>query len=259
MLDYNILLTNDTVVIFDEGYLFHYRYYATMRNLKFRFKDEPPTENDIVEAFSKHLRQQLDKIKKKFKTNLFIFAIDGSCKDVWRNELFKEYKMTRTVECRIPDRVWNTFSEIIKEYGVNIAHKNLESDDIAALCVRALNQDNKKKMKIIIITGDNDFLQLKKYKNVSLYKGNLSESEGSGDPTADMMMKIVAGDPSDNIKGLCGKVKAKKLIQNKKEFEDFLEKDGMRERFTQNKTLVDFDCIPEKFVTEFNCHVNFTF
>lgn len=265
MMAYNIELTTDEhepLVIFDEGYLLHYRYYATMVNLRFKFKDTPPTDNDINEAFVHHLRQQLDKTRKHFKSKNLIFAIDGPGNKGWRKEIFPEYKMTRPQNSPISNSVWQSFRDVIREYGLCIEHENLESDDIVALCVKSIkgrdtctNTLKYKEKAIHIITGDHDFLQLKKFNNVFLYKGNLVEITGSGDPGADMMLKIIGGDPSDNIGGVCGKVKAKKLIAEKKVEEFVNSKPSFLQLYKRNKELVDFDCIPARFVEEFTSKV----
>lgn len=240
--------SNNPIIIVDEGYLLHYRYHATMRN--FSFKAVPPTEDEVKEGFIKHLRQQLDKTKKKFKTTDMVFAIDARCSNVWRMEHFKEYKETRP-ECHTTiSSVHKEFMKVLGEYGQLVSHKNLESDDIAAILCKHISSKNPSK-KIYVITNDHDYLQLKKYPSVSLFKGSLTEITGSGNPYTDMMIKIVAGDPSDNIKGIAGKKKAQQLIIDGT-LDEFIEKKkGAKEIIERNRLLVDFDMIPHTLQTDF--------
>lgn len=53
----------NNILLFDSGYLFFYRYHATMKYLKFR--GELSTYDIIQELFLKHLEDQIIKIKSR--------------------------------------------------------------------------------------------------------------------------------------------------------------------------------------------------
>jgi 5'-3' exonuclease len=241
-------LNETPVILFDEGYLFHYRFHATKRNLSFR--KEPSTDDEIVETFEKHLRQQLEKTKKKFKTTRVYFALDAKCSNVWRMEHLDCYKATRPDNDPIMKKIYPVFSKVLTESGEILSHPNLESDDIIAIIAKNIHKLNPK-LPIQIITGDNDFLQLKKYDSVQIYKGNLTETLGSGNPETDMLIKICSSDPSDNIKGFASKKKVLDLIASNKLDELINKNEKNKQIYERNRLLIDFDRIPQNLVDDF--------
>lgn len=241
------LSSTEPIILVDEGYLFFYRYHATMKNLA--FSKEPPSDEKIKESFIKHLDQQMEKMKKKLKINTIVFAVDAKPSNVWRVEIYKEYKATRpTVKPELEvlfSDIYKLFINRLKDHGKLLKHKNLESDDIIALLCKHSS------MKKVIITSDKDLLQLKKYDDVTILKGNLSEVEGTNDPYHDLMLKVIAGDPSDNIKGIASKKKAQELLNSGK-LDEFIEgKNGAKHIVERNKMLIDLDNIPKNLETEF--------
>lgn len=236
-----------TVVLFDSGYLFFYRYHATMKYLKFRHEDPPL---DLVqESFIDHLDKQLAKTKKKLKASLIIFCMDVPLKDIWRTKLTNDYKGTREHEIPIMPGLKEKIIETMDRYGIRLTHPNLEADDVAYMCVKNISEKSPE-TPINIITSDKDFIQLLKYKNVKIFDGGLKEKKG--DPYEELMIKVLAGDKSDNIPSLCGKAKAMKLMHNKEELEEFLAKKKLKERFEMNKRLIDMDNIPKEHQNKFS-------
>lgn len=249
-----IELPKDGILLFDSGYLFFYRFHATMKYLKFRY-DDPPVDV-VVKHYLDHMEKQIIKTKKKLKSSLIIFCMDTSLKKIWRSDLFNEYKGTRDHDIPIMPDIRKEINELMNKYGIIMSHPNLEADDIAYLCVKMINEINSNQ-SINIITNDNDFLQILKYKNVKLFNGGLKELKGSGDPHIDLWLKILVGDPSDNIKGLCGKQKALKLLEDPDALKVFIEKKNLSDRLNLNKKLIDMDNIPVKFAKDISKEYQF--
>lgn len=243
-------MSTQSTLLFDSGYLFFYRFHATMKYLKFRNPDEDPDPDILKNCFLDHLEKQIIKTKKKFKATSIIFCLDVSLKNIWRYELFNEYKGTREHDISILPDVRKEIRVLMNKYGKCFTHPKLEADDIAYLCVKHLRQ-SKNEADINIITNDNDFLQMLKYKNVKIYNGGLKQIVGSGDPRQDLWIKILTGDKSDNIPSICGKKMALKLMNDPDELEKYLMKKQLKERFELNKRLIDMDNIPLKYENDF--------
>lgn len=231
------------IILFDGGYLFFYRYHATMKHLKLKL-EESPTPEQIKIAYLDHLDKQLAKTKKKFKSEKLYFCMDISLKNIWRTELYPEYKGTRENNPKImndiPD-IRNEINEILDKYCVKLTHPKMEADDVIYMCVKLID----KSIPIIIISNDNDYLQLKKNPNVSIMTGGLKEIKGTGDPIKDLWTKILMGDKSDNINKLLTKSKAMKKIE--------LGEKALLEEYgdTLNYKLICMDMIPQKLQNEF--------
>ena len=201
--------------------------------------------------------ENIKKITKKFGVaqSDIIFARDG--KDVWRYKIYPEYKATRSgpldTDLHAPGPVFKHINETFhKVLGAKVLKvERAEADDIAAVATRYIRAAYPDK-KVIIITGDYDFLQLSEEGKVELYQLKGWKRITSNDPHAALMLKILAGDPSDNIPGVfkgCGKKTAQRLAQDPNALEEVLKKHGV-EQYQLNQTLIDFDCIPVDLVEE---------
>jgi hypothetical protein len=65
-------------LLFDMGYLLFYRYHATMRWVEFQKEYEKSPEN-IIQTFTNHLTSQLDKLRKKYKTQFHFLQRRKAC------------------------------------------------------------------------------------------------------------------------------------------------------------------------------------
>lgn len=254
------------IVFCDTSYFVFYRYYAIKGWYK-RAKEQEVEVADVLndEEFMMKYNATFEKLiqdlSKKYKvpyTNI-VFAKDCNREKIWRTKLFPQYKACRD------DKVTSFNGEIFKhtyndlfpklkaKYGfVDLFHNHLEADDIIALFVKYIRKINQK-CRIIIITNDNDYVQLYKH-NVEIY--NL-QTKSLRDRIEDvenyLQYKIIVGDKSDNIKSIGKKIgdkTAKKMIEDKEFYDKVLQQPGVRETYNLNKTLVDFDSIPSEFKEE---------
>ena len=132
-----------------------------------------------------------------------------------------------------------------------IRHSQAEADDIAAIAARYIRVVYPEE-KVILITGDYDFLQLSEPGFVEIYKLQGLKEITVDDPHTALMSKILAGDPSDNIPNIfkgCGKKTAARLANDPVELGKVLEKHGS-EQYLLNRQLVDFDYIPLDIVSD---------
>jgi len=201
-------------------------------------------------------------LTKKFNastSNRVFICIDS--KPSWRHDFYvenckqfpeyneKTYKGDRNKHEELPfDEIWKSYDIIVDNLAENtdfnvVKVPKAEADDIIA--VLAINTNNE---DVYVCSSDKDFHQLQR-ENVHIY-----------DPIKKIIIPpidverhkqihfLVAGD--DNIKAVkprCGKKTAEKMIESG--LDDILKSDPeIRKRYEFNKTLIDFDCIPETVV-----------
>lgn len=252
-------------VIIDSSYYNFYRFTATV---SWYNRSEERRESAINTAwldnpifmatYKKMWLETIKKICKKFnvKQSQLIFARDGS--KVWRYDIYPQYKATRKQndDIHAPGPVFKyTNSELLTQlYSHVIKVDSAEGDDIIAVTVNYLGEN----IKIAIITGDHDLLQLSKPGIVDLYTLNGFKNITVDNPNEIMMYKILAGDPSDNIPPIfkgCGKVTAKKLARDPNLLAEALKTYGY-DQFNLNVRLIDFGYIPDNVVTEIEEQLN---
>ncbi|MEK7659255.1 MAG: DNA polymerase, partial [Patescibacteria group bacterium] len=132
-----------------------------------------------------------------------------------RHEAFKDYKIHRA---KAPNELYSQIpytKKVLEGFGIpSYEIKGYEADDIIATLTKKLGQE--KDLKIIIVTGDLDVLQLVKNKKIVVYtmKKGLSDTviydenaiqERYGlKPEQLTDYRGLKGDPSDNIPGVPG-------------------------------------------------------
>jgi len=133
----------------------------------------------------------------------------------FRDEAYKEYKGTRAqTEDALVEQLKRA-PEVLRAFGVPVySAKGFEADDVIGTIVEKLKK--KKDVEVVIASGDKDTLQLidgERVRVFTLGKGltdtimydasRVRERYGFG-PEGVPDLKGIAGDPSDNIKGVPG-------------------------------------------------------
>lgn len=131
----------------------------------------------------------------------------------FRDELYKEYKATRQ---KAPDDLYAQIprvKEVVKAFNIPIYEKEgFEADDCVGTLAR---QGEKAGVEVIIVTGDNDTLQLvtpavkvfsirKGIKDLVLFDEKAVEAKYGFKPKQLIEYKGLCGDQSDNIPGVKG-------------------------------------------------------
>lgn len=136
------------------------------------------------------------------------------------------------------------------KFGVqSCEHKCAEADDIIAIFTRKIHRDHPD-TEIVIITNDNDYLQLidEKTKLINMKNMDLSERLQQT-PEVYLRMKIIMGDKSDNIPSIfpkCGDKKALAYAEDTEALNERLSKcEESRRRYDLNKLLIDMTQVPE--------------
>ena len=258
------------ILLIDSSYASFYRFYAIQLWYGFAYKEEMEeiklyddydwTKNEIfMNKYEQKYMSVFDKIRKRYEipTCNMIFAIDCPRDSIWRMKHYNSYKSNRNTEKHrkhnIKEVLKITYSDIIpkliEKYSVkSVKVDHAEADDVAAIIKNEIRRIQPNR-KIIIVTGDLDYLQLYD-SNTELVniKGESLLKKSKGSPKKDLLTKIIGGDNSDYIPAIfnkCGPKTTEKLVNNEDLLnERLLQDENARKKYELNKLLVDFNSIP---------------
>ena len=164
-------------------------------------KTTKPDENMVRHMILNSMRMYRTKFKEEYGE--LVLCYDS--KHYWRRDYFPQYKAGRRKTRKDSNLEWdsifeclNSIKQELKDY---FPYKHLEvygaeaDDIIAALCLE-LEFDNG---KTLILSGDKDFIQLQKYKNVSQFSPIIKKFVNGVDPELYLKEHILKGDTSDGI------------------------------------------------------------
>jgi 5'-3' exonuclease len=248
-------------VIIDSSYYNFYRFFATVSWYNYSPERREAAENvawlenpTFMKTFEKMWFENIKKICKKFSVTEsdLVFARDGS--QVWRYAVYPEYKANRagsdTTDPHAPGPVFKWVNE---HYHSKLASKVIrvetaEADDIIAVLTKVWSDRD-----LVVITGDHDLLQLSSNR-VRIFQLKGWKEITATEPRKSILLKILAGDASDNIPPVfvgCGKKTAERLIAlPEPDFLAALEKKNALEQYRFNCTLIEFTQIPDTVVAE---------
>ena len=168
--------------------------------------DVKPNEEMIRHMVMNSLRGFNVKFKQKYG-NMVLCSDAGN---TWRRDIFPHYKYKRkkdrTESSFDWDNIFDILTNIKNELKENFPYimmyeEKCEADDIIAILTKYYHQDE----KIMIVSGDKDFIQLKFYKNVEQYAPiqkkfiGFDEEGIKIDPKEFLLEQILKGDRSDGI------------------------------------------------------------
>tara|TARA_Y100000004_G_scaffold190687_1_gene248205 strand:- start:495 stop:1349 length:855 start_codon:yes stop_codon:yes gene_type:complete len=197
----------------------------------------------------------------------FIICYDS--KHYWRRDVFPEYKAGRKKSRETSSHDWddifnflNAFKQEMIDY---MPYKVLEvygaeADDIIATLCHEFEYDHG---KTLILSGDKDFIQLQKYKNVTQYSPITKKFIEGDDPQRFLSEHILRGDSSDGIPnvlspdntfvdGLRQRPLSKKKVATwiDNEIEDSLPNDEALRNYQRNEKLIDLSKSPDNLFTD---------
>tara|TARA_B100000131_G_scaffold52273_1_gene46954 strand:+ start:2603 stop:3442 length:840 start_codon:yes stop_codon:yes gene_type:complete len=179
----------------------------------------------------------------------------------WRREVFPQYKHSRRKGREEDGKDWdsifgvlNQIKDEIKEF---LPYKVVETygaeadDVIATLCKHYQNE------KIMIVSGDKDFIQLQKYDNVSQYSPITKKLVNGVDAVVYIKEHILKGDKSDGIPNVLSPdhtftddLRQRPLTSKKmksilaQDIDDL--NDELKRNYQRNEKLINLDNVPEK-------------
>ena len=248
-------------LIIDGSYYCFYRYHALKQWWGFAKKDIcPETESaEFLEKFREVFIKKLLELPKTLKLDNPTIILGKDCprKDIWRMELFPDYKGSRSSEGDIllKQCFQMVYQENLFQQGgiqQTIYHHRLEADDVIALHTKHLRETEPDAF-IHIITSDTDYLQLLQ-ENVEIYTlhNKLLRDTKTFDGNVEkyLFCKCLMGDKSDNIPSAfpkCGFKTAEKCWNQPKYLETKLKDSSVQQQYELNRTLIDFKHIPLEY------------
>lgn len=255
-------------ILIDGSYFIFYRYYALCvwwKMSKHHDESDNPCENErFMSKFRETIVSKTEELETRLGLDSSVKIVGKDCPkaNIWRNKHINNYKTHRTSD---DTNIGSLFKIVYDEELFTKAscktvleHPCLEADDCLAITTRHICSKYPD-AKIWIITSDMDYLQLasEQVTLIDLKYKNLRESKNSyKDAEKDLFCKIVSGDKSDNIPSVfprCGQKTAAKYYDNKELFHAKLNEDPIAKTcYDRNRTIIDFNCIPDSIVDEFS-------
>ena len=199
-----------------------------------------------------------------------ILCCDG--RHSWRREHFPQYKAARKSNRDADNRNWtqifgclDTIKSELKEF---FPYKYLEIDEAEADDIIGVLARQSGSEKVMIISGDKDFIQLQTYKNVKQYSPITKKLVTAPNPYNYLKEHIMRGDSSDGIPNflssdncIVDKIRQKPLSKKKVESwlgespVDFCTEEQLR-NYHRNVKLIDLQYTPldivDKIKQQFN-------
>ena len=185
-------------------------------------------------------------------------------KHYWRRDYYPEYKHNRKKGRESSANDWDAIFEVLNAVKAELKeffpYKHLEvygaeADDIIAALCGELEFDN---VKTLILSGDKDFIQLQKFRNVTQYSPITKKFINGIDPDIYLSEHVLRGDSSDGVPnvlspdntfvdGLRQNPLSKKKIATM--VEGVFPNDEVKRNFQRNKKLIDLkESPPELFL-----------
>ena len=217
---------------------------------------------------------------KKFRKEYGEMVIACDSKNVWRREIFPNYKAGRKANRAKSEHDWDAIFSMLHNikdeiktflpYKV-IEIETAEADDIIATLIkktkRVIAPEHKK--NILILSGDKDFIQLHG-PNVKQYNPVLNKFVGKGeDPSIYIKEHIFKGDRSDGIPNILSddnvfvegrrqrplsKKKINSWVNDVFFYTHFTEEE--EKNYNRNRKLIDLSCIPQELEDKINNEFN---
>ena len=220
---------------------------------------------ELSESLVRHMvLNSLRGHNKRFRREYGEMIIACDSANVWRREVFPNYKASRKTTREKSGHDWTTIFEILtkikNEIKEHMPYKVIEldtaeADDIIAVLVKKyINQ------KILILSGDKDFIQLHNNR-VKQYNPVLSKFVGQGEtPSIYIKEHILKGDRSDGIPNVLSDDDVfiegrRQRPLTKKKIEAWLNgayvlTEEEQKNYDRNRELIDLSLIPPELEAE---------
>ena len=224
-------------------------------------KTTKPDEGMVRHMILNSLRMYRTRFKEEFGELILCF----DSRHYWRRDHFPYYKAGRKRDREKSNLDWesifsclNNIKQELKEF---FPYKHLEiygaeaDDIIAALCLE-LEFDNG---KTLILSGDKDFIQLHKFRNVSQYSPITKKMIKGFNPKEYLSEHILKGDSSDGIPNVLSPDNTfteglRQRPLGKKKINWFLDvgfpNDEVKRNYQRNEQLIDLSQSPSEIYME---------
>lgn len=220
-------------------------------------------ENVIRHMFLNSLRSNRKKFTEEYGE--MIVCTDG--KNSWRREAFPYYKAGRKKGRDESELDWGELfriinllrAELIEYFPYKVLHfDRLEADDIIGVLAHKLGTElNMGSEKVLVLSGDKDYIQLQTYANVDQYNPVLKKWVRDPNPDKYLLEHIIKGDKGDGVPNILSADNAivigeRQKTMTAKRLAALLDgPDTMDEltktRYFRNKLMIDLKETPQKY------------
>lgn len=161
-------------------------------------------ENMVRHMILNSLRSYRSKFKDEYGE--LVIACDNT--NYWRKKIFPYYKANRKKNIENSELDWKNIFECLNKIRAELKEyfpykvldvESAEADDIIATLVSKFGSELNTGEKILILSGDKDFIQLHTYPNVSQYDPTRKKWIKHEDPERFLHEHILKGDAGDGI------------------------------------------------------------
>ena len=226
---------------------------------------------DMNEDFVRHMiLNSLRGHNKKFRKEYGQMVIACDSSNVWRRQVFPNYKAGRKKNREKSEHDWEFIFDVLAKikqeikdflpYKV-IAVESAEADDIIATLCKRTNE------KVLILSGDKDFIQLHNDR-VKQYNPVLNKFVGKGEnPVIYIREHILKGDRSDGIPNILSDDNVfiegrRQTPLSKKKIEGWVNEvvptftEEQQKNYDRNRKLIDLSCLPKEIEDKINNEFN---
>ena len=223
-------------------------------------------KDDVDEDLVRHMiLNSIRAYRSKFYEEYGELVLCYDSKKYWRRDFFPNYKSNRKKDREASGLDWNlifeTLNNIRDEIKEHFPYKVLEvegaeADDCIASIIDYISKTPSAYEKVLILSGDKDFIQLQRHKFVTQFSPTQKKFINGINPHLYIKEHILKGDRSDGIPNFLSsdntfvdELRQKPLSKKKLETwvdlepEDFCS-DEMLRNYQRNKTLIDLEFIP---------------
>jgi len=206
--------------------------------------------------------------RKKFKDKYGELVVVSDGMNNWRYDVFPQYKHKRKDTRKESDIDWKelfritnlVYEELDRNFPYKvIKHDRCEADDVIATLVYN-TQEFGQYEPVLIISGDKDFAQLQKFKNVAQYSPMQKKFIVEKNPGMFLLEHIMKGDQADGIpnvlsgddtfvEGIRQKTLRKKALEELMENSKALGEEVER-NIERNRKLIDLSSTPNQYKAE---------
>jgi 5'-3' exonuclease len=236
-------------------------------NLMAQTRGQPDVTNANEDMIRHMVMNSLRGFNVKFRNKYGKMVLCSDASNPWRKDIFPYYKYSRKKgreESSFDwDNIFNIITNIKNELKENFPYvvmynERCEADDIIATLTKYYYQHE----KIMIVSGDKDFIQLQFYKGVDQYAPiqkrmiGIDEEGMRIDAREFLLEQIMKGDRSDGIPNIlspddCFVTGEKQKPMTKKRLEEYScidnHTDEIRDNWLRNSKLIDLNQIPQVY------------
>lgn len=203
---------------------------------------------------------------KKFRKDYGEMVIACDSGKVWRRQAFPNYKAGRKANREKSEHNWELIFDILAKVKEEIKQflpykvielETAEADDIIAVLCRRIKE------KILILSGDKDFIQLHN-ERIRQYNPVLNKFVGKDEnPSLYIKEHILRGDRSDGIPNVLSDDNVfiegrRQTPLSKKKVESWVNEvvptftEEQQKNYERNRQLIDLNCVPKELEDKIN-------